>query len=249
MKVVIIDDEEKARNAITSIVVKYCNGVEIVGYGESVASGLRTIHEMKPDLVLLDIKMPDGSGFDLLERIGQVDFNVVFVTAYEEYAIKSFEYSALHYLLKPIDPNKLVKVINKAMAKNHPYDQLKRQLEAAAEYLQKPDHRIILKTSENIQVFSINEIVRCEADINYTTFHFLDGTELIVSKTLKEFEMKLTEHGFFRCHKAHLVNLRYIKKIEKKRMGFAVLNNNTKVPVSIRKRDTLMKLMETHSFF
>jgi two-component system LytT family response regulator len=246
IRTIIIDDEINARQVIADLLENYCEKVSLIGQADSVESGLKVIRELKPELVFLDIKLTDGTGFDLLRQLENIDFKIIFITAYEEYAIKAFKFSALDYLLKPIGINELIKSINKAEELIQ-QDNISLKLDtffSNIDSISKKIKKIILKTTYNIHLVNINEIVRCESDRNYTHFYFLDKDKIVVSKTLKEYEALLSEYGFFRVHHSHLINLQCVEKLEKTNNNFVVMKDSSKVPVAFRKKEELMKLFK-----
>jgi two-component system LytT family response regulator len=177
MRTIIIDDEEKARKTIYNYLSMYCKSAEIVAQGDSVESGYKAIIENKPDLVLLDINMPDGTGFDLLKKFDQIPFKIIFITAYEEYAIKAFKFSAIDYLLKPINPQDLIEVIEKAriIIDNEAFGLKYKAFLTNFENKSNSGKKLVLKTSESIYILETKDIIRCEADGGYTTFFINDG--------------------------------------------------------------------------
>ena len=246
IKTIIIDDEINARIVIAELLENYCKNISLIGQADSVESGLKVIRELKPELVFLDIKLTDGTGFDLLRQLENIDFKIIFITAYEEYAITAFKFSALDYLLKPIDVNELIKSINKAEELIQ-QDNISLKLDtffSNIDSISKKTRKIILKTTNNIYLVNINEIIRCESDRNYTHFYFLDKEKIVVSKTLKEYEALLNEYDFFRVHHSHLINLQCVEKLEKNNNNVVIMKDKSKVPVSIRKKEELMKLIK-----
>ncbi|MBN1651111.1 MAG: response regulator transcription factor [Bacteroidales bacterium] len=250
LRTVIIDDELRAREAIHSLLQIYCkDDVIVVGQAKNLRTGIETIKEHKPDLVLLDIKMPDGSGFDLLVRYGKIDFQVVFITAFEEYAIRAFKFSALDYILKPIEPDELKRVINKAkyLLQSKEANTMDVRFETLLSNLKNQDYKdkkIVLKTTENIHVIPIDDVIALSSDRNYTRFYFVNKPNIIVSKTLKEFESILQDFNFMRVHRSHIINLKYIERYEKNDGGYAVMHGDLKFEVSHRKRDELIEFFE-----
>lgn len=243
IEALIIDDEKRARETIKNLLKSYCPEVVVVGEGINVGSGIEKIHELQPDLVFLDIKMPDGSGFDLLSKIGEIDFKVIFITAYEEFAIKAFRFAALDYILKPVNPDELMEAVSK-VAKSFEKENFKTQFESFINQYQgkkEKQKKIVLKTSESIHLVEVDSIVHCESDKNYTVFYIYEKPEIIVSRTLKEYEELLSEYGFFRVHQSHLVNLSFIGHFDKRDGGFLVMKDGSKVPVSSRKREYLIE--------
>ena len=182
--------------------------------------------------------MPDGSGFDLLDIVTDQNFKLIFTTASDQYAVKAFRFSAVDYLLKPIDPDELMAAVKRVSSQNSPTD----RIGLLKENLDQPK-RLALNTLEKIHIVEISEVLRCESSVNYTTFYFVDGTKLLVTKTLKEFDNLLTDHGFLRVHQSHLINTKFIKEFSKS-SGDIILKNGTKVPVSTRKKQVLMEMID-----
>jgi two-component system LytT family response regulator len=244
LRTVIIDDELNNRQMISDLLDNWCPKVQKVGEAEGVESGVKAIHQLHPDLVLLDIKMDDGDGFDLLERVGSIDFKVIFITAYEEYAIKAFKFSAIDYLLKPVDPDDLVEAIDKA--ETQILKDLKYQLSTLTENLH-PEKRktLVLRTSDKIHYLDTRNIIRCESDRNYTLFHLNNSQRIIVSNPVKDYEELLDDYGFFRIHKSHLVNLSFVESYIKGDGGYLLLKNKTKLPVSMRKKEMLLERLSS----
>lgn len=245
---VIVEDEIKSRETLRAMINRYTDDVLVLGEADGVEEGVALIKAIKPDLVFLDIQMPDGSGFKLLEKFKEPDFEVVFTTAYDQYAIKAIKFSALDYLLKPIVPDDLKAAVEKLKrrsgrsdTRNISYKTLKTNL---GEGTGVPS-RIVLSTSEKVHVVEIDTIIRCESDNYYTKYFFQDKTSLLVSKTLKETESLLKEHRFIRTHKSHLVNLNYIVSFIKGDGGGVKLRDGSLVPVSRRKRETLLEVLNT----
>jgi len=246
LKIIIIDDEENAREAIVAIVKQYCTSVSIVAEASSVIEGLENIHKFSPDLVFLDIELSDGNGFEILEKFEDINFKVIFVTGHEEFALQAIKFSALDYLVKPVQPKELMNAINKAK-ESIESENFKLQLSAFLNNVRpgpnKPK-KIILKTFESIYLINIDEIIRCESDKNYTTFVLKDGKKLLVSRTIKEYDELLRENNFFRAHQSHLINLQYFCRYDKMDGGYAVMKDNSKIPVSNRQKDNLMHALE-----
>ena len=245
LRTIIIDDEESVRRTLQKLLKSYCPGVKLVGEAEGVGSGKKAIKKHHPDLVLLDIKMDDGTGFDLLKQLEPVDFKVIFITAYDQYAIHAIKFSALDYLLKPVDPDDLIEAVSKA--EKLVLNELNQQLDALAANMDTHDRlkkKIILKTFDHIHLVNVNDIVYCESDDNYTRFHLANEKTILVSTTLKEYEEMLGEYGFVRAHRSYLVNLGHIETFEKAEGGAIILSNDIKVPVSTRKKDQLLELLD-----
>lgn len=244
MRVVIIDDEPLARNTLINIINTNHPSLEVLGEADAVQSAIKLIEQTKPELIFLDIDLKDGSGFDLLNLLDKIDFKIIFITAHQEYAIKAIKFSAFDYILKPISALELSDAVLRAQredaqeAINLKFDVLKNNnlLSDSA------TRKLVLKTSDSIHLVVISDIIRCEADNNYTTFYLTDKTKIVISKGLKEYEDLLTEYGFFRVHQSHLINVKEIKRFEKKDGGFLVLSDDSQIPVSQRKKQKLLDL-------
>lgn len=244
IRCVIVEDEEMARNVLKSLLAQYCQDVMVCAEADDIVSGKNMIETFHPDLVFLDIEMPGGSGFKLLTSIEDKDFEVVFITAYEQFAIKAIRHDALDYILKPIDPKELVAAVEKVKEAKYKktlkkqYDSLLKNLDPEQLVVRK----ISLSTADKIHLINVDDIIRCESDNYYTIIFFKDGTSLMVSKTLKEIDQKLEEYDFVRTHKSHLVNMRCIKNFIKDEM-MVVMTDDTKVPVSKRKKEKILEVI------
>ncbi|MDD5507873.1 MAG: LytTR family DNA-binding domain-containing protein [Bacteroidales bacterium] len=245
LRAVIVEDEKKSQDALTAMLSRYCQQVDIVGIADGVESGLKMIPKLQPDLLFLDIQMPDGSGFKLLELLGDRTFQVIFVTAFDQYAIKAIRYSALDYLLKPIIPDELIRAVEKAEKKKRS-DQMNENIRVLLENIrssvEKPA-KIVLSTTEQMYVVDIDTIIRCESDNYYTRFYFNTGKTLLVSKTLKEFEELLKDHDFIRPHKSHLVNPGFIRGYQRQEGGQILMTDGSTIPVSRRKREQVLRMI------
>lgn len=242
IKSVIIDNEIKSRKTLSNFLLKYCKEVEIIGEADGVASGIDLIKTTNPELVFLDIEMTDGTGFKLLESIEDIQFSVIFVTAYSDYAVKAFKISAVDYLLKPINPKELMEAIEKYQ-KETGFKGIHNKLEVLLGN-QSTIKKIAFPTSDGIELVKIDEIMHCEADDNYTSIYLNNKKRILVSKTIKEYDTMLSDFGFFRIHQSHLVNLDYITKFNKNDGGYVILENGKKLPVSRRnKQEFLEKLL------
>jgi two-component system LytT family response regulator len=244
LKALIVDDEAHARDAIRTVLENYCSDVNIVGEADGVQTGFDIINKEMPDLVLLDINMQDGSGFDLLMKFEDPDFIPIFITAFDEYAIKAFKYSALDYLVKPIDPEELENAIKRAK-KLYDKRDLLTQIEALnsniLSKLSEPK-KIVLKTESNIYVKDVSEIIHCESEGNYTSVFFNNGERIVVSKIIKEFEEILPINTFFRIHQSHLINLNYLSGYDKIK-GKVIMRNKKELPVSTRRKNSFIELL------
>jgi two-component system LytT family response regulator len=246
MNAVIVDDESTVRNTIKSLLSEYFPDITILATAGTIAEGYEAVVKYKPDLLFLDIELPDGTGFDLLKRFSQIPFKIIFVTGHHEYALDAIKVSALDYVLKPVDTDELCHAVKKAREIiSQEEQQLK--LQALSENLQskKVLKRIILHTSDHLQLVSVSDIVRAEADSNYTSFTLSDGKHILVSRTIKEFEALLSGSGIIRVHQSHLVSINYIDRFVKKDGGYMLMKDGTKIPVSpILKKQVLQALTE-----
>lgn len=242
MRAVIVDDERNAREALRGLLSLWCPDVEVVAEADSVASGFKAIQEHHPDTVFLDVEMGDGTGLDLLKRLRERPFALIFTTAFQQYAIAAIRMSASDFLLKPIDPDELVEAVDRAQKQLHP-TQGADAIDVLLSHTAGVKERIVLKDMENIYVVKIKDVVRCEADGRYTRF-FVSGMErpVMVSTNLKEYETLLLPHGFVRVHHSHLVQLDLIERIDKVSMNIHMRGGH-KVPVSVRKKDDLLGLL------
>lgn len=246
IRTLVIDDEVKARETIIDMLNLFCKDVDVIGEASSVSTGYEMINHYKPDLVFLDIKMTDGTGFDLLKKFNNIDFYVIFITAFEEYAIDAFKFSAIDYLLKPIDPEELSDSVDR-VGKRLEKDNYSLHLNTFFDNLEssnKKAKKLVLKTSDSVHVVNLNEIIRCQSDKNYTHFYTIHNEIIVVSKTLKEFEEMLINYDFFRTHQSHLINMNFIKRFDKSEGGTVIMKDNSKVPVSFRKKEELMKFFK-----
>jgi len=240
IRTLIIDDEENIRLHMKDMILENFSHISMVGEAESVESGVIAIENLRPELVLLDIRMDDGNAFDLLERVKHISFKVIFATAYEEYALKAIKFSALDYLLKPVSVEDLRIAIEKA--ENQIMTDLKLQLASLQDNIQASRNKTIaLRTSEKIYLLDVNNIVRCEADRSYTCFFVNEQKKHIVSQPMKEFVDLLSEYGFIRIHKSHLINMSYIESFDKTDGGYVILKDKTEIPVSRRKKNELLE--------
>lgn len=241
IRTLIIDDEKNNRERIKKMILEQFPHIQVVGEADGVETGLTEIDRSNPEVVLLDIKMADGDAFDLLKRIESISFKIIFITAYEEYALKAIKFSALDYLLKPVSVEDLKTAFLKA--ENQILDELRLQLSTLQSNLNPVKNKTLaLRTSEKIYLLEVNNIIRCEADRNYTYFFVNEQKKHIVSQPMKEFEDLLTDFGFIRIHKSHLINISYIDSFDKSDGGYIILKDKTEIPVSRRKKTELMDI-------
>jgi two-component system LytT family response regulator len=243
IQAVIIEDEKKSQELLEKLVRKNCPGVAIAGMADSFQSGVELIRKVKPRLVFLDIEMPDGSGFDLLKALPDMSFDVIFTTASDRYAINAIKYSALDYLLKPIDSDELKTAVRKIEEKDKS-DPNMDNLKFLLQNFRKNDElysRITLPTGNAYEIVNVKDIIRCEADGNYTVFFLADKRKMVVTLGLKHYEDLLPANDFFRIHNHHLVNVNHVNRVLKEDGGYAILSDGSKIEISRRKKDSFLE--------
>lgn len=238
LKIIIVDDEKRIRTSLIHVLKLHYPEAEVVAEAENITEAKKEIDQHRPDVVLLDIKMPEGTGFDLLKTLMPVKFKVIFITAFDNYAIEAFKYSAIDYLLKPVIPDDLVNALDKAKEKLNE-EKENEKLKVLLGNLKEEQKKIVLNTHERTYVLEINQIIRCEADRNYTRFYTNDQKFILVSGGLKDYERTLDSTQFFRPHHSHLVNISFIKSLEKRDGGILIMKDGSEVPVSTRKYSEL----------
>lgn len=241
MRIVLIDDDEVVRDNLRTLLAIYAPECAVIAEADGVQTGLTCLKKYQPDLLLLDVEMKDGTGFDLLSIYGQLDFKVIFVTGHDGYAIKAFKFSAIDYVLKPIDPEDLVSALNKA---KKPVDKQEQNLKVRNLVQNKnegsKDQKIVLKDAETVYLIAVKDIIRCESETNYTRFFLTDGRILMISKTLKEYDSLFEGQFFFRAHQSHLINLQHFDRYDKREGGILHMKDGSTLPVAVRKKESLM---------
>lgn len=246
LKGIIVDDETKSRESLKILVEDFCGNVEVCAVCKSVDEGIKAIQDHKPEIVFLDIQLHRETGFDLLTRIKDINFEIIFTTAYSEYAIKAFKFSAIDYLLKPIDIEELRRAVGKVDKKLN--DNLSVRLQHLIQNLQvQPSggHKLALPTLEGLIFVKVTDILYCEASSNYTEIVVQDGKKYTVSRTLKEYDDLLSAHNFYRIHNSYLINLNAIKKYIRGEGGYVIMNNDQSLNVSKRKKDGFLEKIGT----
>ncbi|MBN2273159.1 MAG: response regulator transcription factor [Bacteroidales bacterium] len=246
MKVVIIDDDTRIINVISNLLSSGFPDIEINATAGDIESGYRAIIEHCPDLLFLDINLPDGTGFDLLQKLETVDFKIIFVTAFEEYALQAIKVSALDYILKPVDAEELYKAVSKGRELiNQQEEQLKIKTLIDNFNGKNSLKRLVLHTSECVHFVNVDEIIRCEADSNYTFFYLTGKRKILVSKTIKEYTDLLRHSGFLRVHQSHLINTAFLDKYIKSDGGYLKMKDMSNVPISLNRKQEILKILET----
>lgn len=244
LKTLIVDDEEDSRTSLKNFLTKYCPTVHIIGTAASVQEALMIIRNDQPDLVFLDINMPHENGFELFRELPDPDFYTVFVTAYEEYALKAIKHHALDYILKPINIVELIKTVNRA---DKLFDKhvVNRQINNLLQSVQRPQapEKISIPLGDGFLYVPVQDIIRCEAESSYTVFYFTNRNKVVVTRTLGSYEMLLRPYGFIRVHSQHLINIHHIEKYQRSRGGAVLMSDKKEVIVSQRKREEFLRLM------
>jgi two-component system LytT family response regulator len=243
LKAIIVEDEELSREILRNYLNSYCPNVEVVGEAPNIEVGEELILKESPDLVFLDIEMPYGNGFDLLEKLSDINFEVVFITAFSDYAIKAINLSASSYILKPIDIDELIAAVDKVAINKEASKEVfnAKILADNIKTLNNKDQKIVLPQMDGFEVVKISAIIRAEASDNYTILFIDNGKKYTLSKTLKYYEDLLTDFGFLRTHKSHLLNLDHVTKYKKGKMGEAVMSDQSIVLVSPSSKKELLK--------
>ncbi len=244
MKAVIIDDEKDSRTILANYLTKYCPEVTVCGFGESVATGLAEIKKHQPDVIFLDIEMPYGNGFDLLDQLESITFETVFVTAFDTYAIQALNQSAAYYLLKPIDIDELILAVGKIKKERTEENYTEHARVLLENKKTGATQKIMLPTLEGFEIVAINTILYCEAADNFTKFYFEEGNPQLICRTLKYFEDVLTQHGFLRIHRSFLINPEHVVRYSKGKGGYVTMKNNQQLEISPNKKKDFLELFD-----
>ena len=245
IKAIIVDDELGARESLSKMIEKNCKQIEVVAKVDSMLSAFEAITNKEPDLVFLDIEMPNGNAFDLLEKFKTINFNIIFTTAYDHYAIKAIKFSAVDYILKPIDPEELINAVKRFEDQAGQKTTLDKQFKTLLSNV-RPENKLKkvgIPDGDGLIFINLSDIIRCDSDGNYTFFILTNGKKIIASRTLGEYEQMFADDNFFRIHRSHLINLEHVKKYIKGEGGYVIMTDNSQVEVSRRnKTDFLERL-------
>lgn len=247
MKTLIIEDEQKSRDMLATLIKKNFPQLTIVGLAKNVGEGVEFINTLSPDLVFLDISMPDGTGFDVLEKTQGLKFDIIFTTATDKHALKAIKYSACDYLLKPIDVDELKPTVDKLIEKHAsktPTMPSMENLQFLIQNLKRADDnysKITLPTGNAYEIVNIKDIIRCEADGSYTNFILIGGKKLMVSASMKHYEDLLPTNDFIRIHHHHLININHVIRFLKVDGGYAIMSDNSQLEISRRKKDAFLE--------
>jgi two-component system LytT family response regulator len=242
IKAIIIDDEQHCIDRLEALLKPYSNTITVIGSYLTVDAGVQGIEGLCPDVVFLDVQIHERTGFDVLKTVKQLNFEVIFTTAFEMYAVQAFKFSAIDYLLKPIDADDFKLAIDKLSQKIESKD-FSKKVKVLLDNIAKNDvqKKITIPTLDGLEFLEVANIIRCEADINYTIIHTKDGRKIMVAKTLKSFEALLTDCNFFRIHNSHLINLNHLVKYTKGKGGYVTLIDHSTIEVSVRRKDDFLK--------
>ncbi len=244
IKTIIIEDEKKSRDMLAGLIEKNCPELQVIGLGKDVTEGEELIRQLKPELVFLDISMPDGSGFDLLERVQGSKFELIFATASDQHAIRAIKYSACDYLLKPIDVEELQQAVTKVFNRKKTAPPDMENLQFLIQQLKRTDEnfaKITLPTGSAYEVVNLKDIIRLEADGSYTYFYLSNHRKLMVTASLKHYEDILPEADFLRVHHHNLINMNHVIRFLKEDGGYAIMSDESKVEISRRKKEAFME--------
>jgi two-component system LytT family response regulator len=247
MRCIIIEDEEKSRILLESLLETHISDVEVVGQAATAKEAIKQIDELKPDLIFLDIHLPDEDGFYILENSKYNSFHIIFLTAYEQFAVKAFEFSASHYLLKPVQLSGLETALQKCREKE-PLRQLD-QLRALMENSKGNINQLALPNQKGFDLVQLNEVIRIQAEGNYSRFFLQEKGSLLVSLPLARYELMLKDSGFFRIHKKHLINLAQLKSYRKGKSGYVLMNDNMQIGFSYERRKELLEALKQVTYF
>lgn len=245
MKIAFIDDDKNIRDLYKRIITDKFSNIEEIFEAGSAKEGISLLKTVSVDLLILDIDLGDGTGFDVLQEVKPYNFSLIFSTAFNEFAIKAFKFSALDYILKPVDEKEFADAVERAISISEKKS-LEFQLRNFFDHFDKTTQskKLVLKTSGEFNIVDVTDIIYCQSDNSYTSFYFTNSEEIIVSKSMKEYEELLTQYNFFRPHTSYLVNLNFVKKLDKSDGGFLILKNGKEIPVSQRKKARLVQVLE-----
>jgi two-component system LytT family response regulator len=243
MKAAIIEDEERSRIVLQNLLETYCPDIEVAGTAESVVSAVRLIHDTQPEILFLDVQISGGTGFDVLEKIHHPKISVIFTTAYDHYALKAFKFSAIDYLLKPIDIDELKSAVKKVMGSSQREEE-QYKIQNLLSNLKNPDEDpvLLVSTLEAVEFVRIKDIVRCEAQGAYTQLYLRDARPVMVSKVLKEFEFLLQDYGFYRVHQSHLINLKEVRKYVKSE-NYLLMRDGAQIQLARSRKDEFFNVL------
>lgn len=243
IRTIIIDDESKGRQALQNLMMRHCPEIQVVASCGNAKDAIDAIEELRPDLIFLDVEMPDKSGLEMLSDLQEIDFQIIFTTAHSQYAIEAFKHGAIAFLLKPVEVVELRKAVERAKENIHsPTQPIENNL-LSNQQAQLRSSKLVLSTQEGMYIIPISEIIYCESDGNYTRFFCEQNISVLISKKLGDYEKLLSSHGFYRIHRQCLVNINHIRRVIKQDGGAVIMSNNSKLEVSRRNKDQLYEVL------
>lgn len=245
-KTLILDDDRQIRLLLENLIVKKIPALELMGTADSVENSIQSIEKHQPDLVFMDIGFPDGDGFDIIDKTKYTDYEVIFISSHDQFAMKAFEYSAIHYLKKPIIPDEVFEAVDRYIS-SKTEDDVSNKLSKIKDALIHEEPKLIIPSSEGLHIIKINNIIRCEASDVYTLFFMKNNKKLVASKSLNNYEKLLSDINFVRIHSKHLINLRYIIQYVKGKGGYVIMENGNEVEVSVRKKMDFMNKLKDYA--
>ena len=244
LKAIIVDDEDRSLENLAQLLDVYCSEIEIVATAKTIGDAFLSIETYKPSIVFLDIDMPPDTGFDLLKKYDELPFDVIFVTAYDYYAIDAIKFSALYYVMKPIKADELKEAVTKAIKKHSKNGSIPAQFIKSLHGREEKLKRIVVNTLKESEIIDLSDIYYIEAENVYSILYLLGDKKLVCSqRSLKDYDEMLADKGFFRCHKSYLVNLSHIVSLDKQDNHDIILKNHTKIPLARRRKDELLSLL------
>jgi two-component system LytT family response regulator len=246
IKTLLLDDDKQILLLLEHLLQKKYPNIEVIGKAKSVAEGVEMIDKLKPNLIFLDVEFPDGDGFKILDSVSYSQFETIFISSHDQFAMKAFEYSALHYLKKPIVPDEITEALGRLDLSDDSHV-ISSKISSIKDGLIDKEPKLIIPTTEGLDIIKIKNIKRCEASDVYTIFHMVDGQKYMASKSLNNYEHLLADINFFRIHSKHLINMQYIVKYIKGKGGYVVLEQGDEVEVSVRKKMDFMNRLKDYA--
>lgn len=243
IQAIIVDDEQDSRESLSRFVGKYCPQLEVKATCANIQEAQKSIQSLHPQLVFLDIEMPYGNAFDLLDELPEIDFEIIFITAFSQYAIEAFKLSAAHYLLKPVDIDELIEAVKKVEERLEQAHRLQTAsiLRENLSHIHSQHQKVVLPLIDGFEVTKMTNILYCEAEENFTQFYFTDGKKSLICRKLKFFEQVLSAHGFCRIHRSYLINLEYVQRYIKGKGGTVVLENGQQLQVANARKSKFLE--------
>ncbi len=247
IKTILLDDDQSILLILENLLKIQFPDIVVIGKAQTVNEGIELINYLKPDLIFLDIEFPDGDGFKILDTVSYTDFETIFISSHDQFAMKAFEYSALHYLRKPIVPNEVSEALSRLNLNDDDTSSVSLQISKIKDGLIDKEPKLIIPTTDGLDIIKINDIKRCEASDVYTIFHMVNGKKYMASKSLNNYEKLLKDLNFFRIHSKHLVNMQFIVQYLKGKGGYVVLEQGDELEVSVRKKMDFMNRLKDYA--